>query len=243
MKQIILPCIILLLAFQIGITQVNLTLTPNPIETSGFADPNDLFVEIVGYATLKNEGSESVTIKWERFFVDMPEEWEVQVCDLNQCYVPVVYSNIADDLGLNAPVTLAPGESTNLDVHIQPKGINGAGEVRVDVSLANAPNDVIVSGSYTFDAALVSSSKDLDKVKLSVFPNPATDYVEVRGGQNVDRLVIYSVLGRQMRSFPVLSGNRYYVGDLPSGLYLASLVHKNGNILKTFRLSKRSLRP
>ena len=243
MKQIILPCISLLLAFQIGVTQASLTLTPNPVETSGVADPNDLFVEIVGYATLKNEGSETVTIKWERFFFFFPEEWEVQVCDLNQCYIPVVYSNIADDLGLNAPVTLAPGESTNLDVHIQPKGINGAGEVRVDVSLVDDPDNVVVSGSYTFDAALVSSSKDLDKVRLSVFPNPATDYVEVRGGQNVGRLVIYSVLGREMRSFPVLSGSRYYVGDLPSGLYLASLVNKNGNILKTFRLSKRSLRP
>lgn len=243
MKQIILPFIIFLLAFQIGSAQLNLTLTPNPIETSGIADPSDLFIEIIGYATLKNEGSETVSIKWERVIVDMPEEWDVQVCDLNQCYVSIVYSNISDDPPVNAPVTLAPGESTNLDVHIMPKGVPGDGEIRVDVSLANAPDDIVVSGSYTFDASLVSSSNAFNPTRLSVFPNPATDYLEVQGGQNGSRLALFNILGRQMRSFNIAPGSRYYVGDLPSGLYLASVMDKKGNIQKTFRISKRSIRP
>jgi len=242
MKQIILQFLILFLVAHISLAQVSLSFTPNAIETSGYADPDDLFVEIIGYATVKNEGTETIFIKWERVVVDMPEEWDVQVCDLNQCYVPVVYSNIAADLGLNVPVELAPGAETNMDVHIRPKGVPGVGQVRVDISLANAPDDVIISGDYTFDA-LLSSSKEFNKAKLAVFPNPATDYVEVQGVQNAGRLIIYSVLGRQMRSFNLLSGNRYYIGDLPTGLYLASLVNKNGGILKTFRLSKRSTRP
>jgi hypothetical protein len=200
-------------------------------------------LEIIGYAHLKNEGTESVTIKWVREEVSLPQEWESLVCDLNSCYEPPVYSNIAANLGLNEPVTLAPGESTNLDVHVVPKGIAGTAEVRLDVSLVNDPDNVVISGTYTFEASLVSSSKDINRVKLNVFPNPATDYVEVQGAQNISRLVIYNVLGRQMRAFNVAPGSRYYVGDLPSGLYLASLVNRKGDILKTFRLSKRSLRP
>lgn len=243
MKQIILHLFLLFLSFQVCRAQVSLSFTPNPIEASGFADPNDLFVEIVGYATVKNEGSETVVIRWERFFVEKPEEWEVQVCDLNQCYVPVVYSNIAGDLGLNAPVELAPGAHTNMDVHIQPKGVAGTAEIQIEVASAAAPDDIIVTGTYNFTAELLSSTGNASKARLAVFPNPATDYVEVRGAQNTDRLAIYSVLGRQLRSFNLASGSRYYIGDLPTGLYLASLINKNGNIVKTFRLSKRSARP
>ncbi|MCO6489213.1 MAG: T9SS type A sorting domain-containing protein [Phaeodactylibacter sp.] len=243
MKQIILPFILFLFIFQIGAAQVSLSLTPNPVAASGVADPDDLFVEIIGYATLKNEGTETVSIKWERVIVDMPEEWEALVCDFHQCYVSAVYSNIADNLGLNEPVVLAPGESSNLDVHAIPKGAAGSAEIRIDVSLTNEPDNILLSGTYTFNASLVSSSKDLNKAKLAVFPNPATDYVEVQGAPGAGRLAIYNVIGRQMRSFNLAPGSRYYVGDLPAGLYLASVLNKKGEILRTFRLSKRSLRP
>ena len=243
MKQIILPFILFLFIFQSGVAQASLTLTPNPVETSGVADPNDIFIEIIGYATLKNEGTETISIKWERVEVDLPQGWESLVCDLNSCYEPPVYSNIANNIGINEPVTLAPGESTNLDVHAVPKGIAGTAEIRLDVSLLSDPDNVLLSGTYTFDASLVSSSKDINKARLNVFPNPATDYVEVQAPQNISRLVIYNVLGRQMRAFNVAPGSRYYVGDLPSGLYLASLANRKGEILKTFRLSKRSMRP
>ena len=243
MKQIILPLIISLFIFQAGIAQVSLTLTPNPIAPEGFADPNDLFVELIGYATLKNEGSETIDIRWERVISDMPEEWEVQVCDYNQCYVQIVYSNIADDLMLDAPVTLAPGETTNLDVHVKPKGVAGAAEINVEVAVANDPGNVILTGTYTFDATMVSGSRDIDKARLAVYPNPVTDYLEVQGASDVNQLVLHNILGRRMRSFNVAPGSRYYVGDLPSGMYLASLLNRNGSIMKTFRLSKRSIRP
>lgn len=243
MKQIILPLILFLFIFQIGLAQVSLSLTPNPVEASGVADPDDLFFEIIGYATLKNEGTETVSIKWERVVVDMPGEWESLVCDFHQCYVAAVYSNIADNLGLNEPVVLAPGESSNLDVHAIPKGVTGSAEIRIDVSLTNEPDNIILSGTYLFNASPVSSSKDLNKAKLAVFPNPATDYVEVQGAPAAGRLAIYNVIGRQMRSFNLAPGSRYYVGDLPAGLYLASVLNRKGEIMRTFRLSKRSLRP
>lgn len=243
MKQIILLCTLFLFFLQAGVAQVSLTLSPNPVETVGDAIPNDDFHEIIGYATLRNESDQTISIKWERVEVELPGGWETLVCDKISCYEPIVYSNIAPEIGMDAPVILAPGDTTNLDVHVVPKGVAGNAEIRIDVSLVDDPDNVLLSGSYTFNAALVSSTEIIDKARLAVFPNPATDYVQVQGAPNDSRLVVHNILGRQLRSFNLAPGSRHYVGDLPTGLYLASVMNRNGDIVRTFRLSKRSLRP
>lgn len=242
MNKTILSLFILLLLFQGVQAQATLSLTLDEMTIRDYVNLDDPDFELVSYGTLKNEGSEAVSIKWERVVIGLPEGWSVLVCDVNSCYEPIVYSNIADDIGMDAPVSLEPGETTNLDVHIRPNGISGAGEVRIDVSLADDPEDILISETYLFDA-LVSGSREFSKARLNVFPNPATDYLEVQGAPAAGRLVISNILGRQMRSYNLAPGSRYYLGSLPSGLYLASVVNQKGAILKTFRISKRAVRP
>lgn len=242
MNKTILSLFILLLLFQGVQAQATLSLTLDEMTIRDYVNLDDPDFELISYATLKNEGSEAISIKWERVVIDMPEGWSVLVCDVNSCYEPIVYSNIADDIGMDAPVPLEPGETTNLDVHIKPNGISGAGEVRIDVSLADNPDNILISETYLFDA-LVSSWREFSKARLNVFPNPATDYLEVQGAPGAGRLVISNILGRQMHSFNLAPGGRYYLGGLPSGLYLASVMNQKGEILKTFRISKRAVRP
>lgn len=241
MNKTILSLVASFLLFQCIQAQVSLKLTIEEPTIRDYVNLDDSDFVLKNYGILVNEGSETVSIKWERMIVDKPEAWDVLVCDIINCYEPIAYSNIIPG-ALDAPVTLAPGDTTNLDVYIRPNGVSGAGEVRMDVSLVGAPGSVVVSGSYFFDA-LVSGSKEAGKARLSVFPNPASDYVQVQGAPADGRLVIYNILGRQVRSYNLAPGNRHYVGDLSNGLYLASVMNRKGDILKTFRISKRSLRP
>ncbi|HMQ47473.1 MAG TPA: T9SS type A sorting domain-containing protein [Saprospiraceae bacterium] len=223
--------------------QISLTFTPDEVETSDYIDPENLDYELIGYAKVKNESSETVSLRWERTFIQKPEGWDIQVCDLYQCYSQVVYSNVAPDLGLDAPVVLAPGEETNMDVHVKPTGSSGFAEVRIDVALASAPDDILVSGTYTFDA-LIASTNQTNPIPVRLYPNPTADYFQLQGDvSKVKTVVVYNVIGRQIRTYQTSVDTRFYVGDIPNGLYLVSLLDKNNRMVHTFRLNKRDSRP
>lgn len=243
MKHCLLSLSLLLLGLPAALAQVSFSFTPDTLEISDYFNPSDPDYELVGYARVKNESNQSVNLKWTRVLVDVPDGWEVQVCDTNLCYNQVVYSNIAPDIGANFQLPLIPGGTTNMDVHVKPKGIAGTGEIRIDLTTEENPNDVITSGTYFFNALLTSSSSEASKTRLAIFPNPTSDYIELRGGDGVDQVVLYNIIGRQVRSFNAAPGKRYYIGDLPNGMYLASLASHKKGVLKTFRVSKRSIQP
>ena len=78
-----------------------------------------------------------------------------------------------------------------------------------------------------------------DPVQLKIFPNPATNYIELTSNSTVDQILIYNVVGKKMKSFPVKDDGKYNVSDLPHGMYLVQLIGTNKKIIKTQRLSKR----
>ena len=72
--------------------------------------------------------------------------------------------------------------------------------------------------SLTVDVKMVEIRSE---VSLSLYPNPATDYVMVElSNENIERVELYSMTGQLLRSEAV-SGSRVEVsvGDLPSGVY------------------------
>jgi hypothetical protein len=238
-----LLCILPLIALMGSLTaQAPLTITPAEIEVEGVALPDD-FHEIIGYATVKNVSNDTINLKWTRVIIDMPDAWESQICDLNFCFLPIVYSNFAPDLGLESPVPLAPGGETNMDVHILPKGVAGTAEIRIDLSTEEEPSTILASGTYRITATPATSTRQAARTRLTAFPNPTADYIQLRGAEEVSRIVLYNVLGKEVRSFNAAMGGRYYIGDLPNGMYLASLINNQKGVITTLRISKRSAQP
>lgn len=232
-----------LLIFTLSIeAQITLTFQPDTISVSDYIDLNDNEYELVGYATVTNTSDEAFSLRWNRVTENAPAQWDVQICDVNFCYEPDVFSNFVPG-EVEIPVLLEPGASTNMDVHLKPRGASGTGRVTIEITSTDNLDEVITTGTYDFEALVVTSTNDLNTTPLTVFPNPTADYFNIRGGNGVDRVVLYNVLGREMRSFNVAPGQRYYIGDLPNGLYLASMVDNNKGIVKTLRLKKSSVRP
>lgn len=83
--------------------------------------------------------------------------------------------------------------------------------------------------------------KTPEKIDIQVFPNPFTSHISL--GENatghVGKILIFNLVGRQMKSFDFVDGEKYYVGDLPKGMYLIQLLGAKGKILRTKRVSKR----
>lgn len=80
-----------------------------------------------------------------------------------------------------------------------------------------------------------------EKVDLQIFPNPFTEYISLGDDAIglVGKILVFNLVGRQMKKFEFVDGEKYYVGDLPKGMYLIQLLGKKGKILRTKRVSKR----
>src|SRR5688500_20364330 len=94
----------------------------------------------------------------------------------------------------------------------------------------------------TIRTMLISEStavKEANDLKLTVFPNPTSDYFQVSETPGLKGIEVFNIVGNKIRSFDFAVNRQYYVGDLSDGIYLVRLVSGSKKVLKTIRLSKR----
>ena len=78
--------------------------------------------------------------------------------------------------------------------------------------------------------SLVDFNRDND---IRVYPNPATDYIMVSENDKVDQVLIYNVLGKLVKKFEAESHKKYYINDLPKGMYVVRLLDSKNNLVTT----------
>lgn len=75
---------------------------------------------------------------------------------------------------------------------------------------------------------------------LKVFPNPATEFISVNDlGENTGYVSVFSLMGRNLREFEFVKDERYYIGDIPKGIYLIHIQDKNKKTISTHKIEKR----
>jgi len=100
-------------------------------------------------------------------------------------------------------------------------------------SVTLAPGDFKLYSTQTLGQVITGIEKELsNKNKLSVYPNPATDYITVTSIDRPKSLLIFNLAGNKTKEFIFtnLQGieNVVYVGDLRSGIYLLQSKSVNG---------------
>lgn len=240
MKRTILLFVIFSFVTQL---QAQITLDLQPMVPTGWADLNDEStnpIDVKAHATVTNNGSETVTINWELITISHPQAWGVAVCDLNFCY----------NVGVHAQsFELAAGASSILDVHVYPSGSpstldgaqSGFGEFTMNVvDAANADNKLSVSYEVTIDPTVSTTLLPEELLAINVFPNPTTDYFQLEGAESgVERIALYTLLGRELVQFEVAPGKVYDMSAFPKGLYMATILGERNELLKTIRIQKR----
>ena len=66
------------------------------------------------------------------------------------------------------------------------------------------------------------------KNKISIYPNPTTDYLNIKGEIEITELKIIDLNGRTVNNFNLID-NQIYLGDLENGIYFAKITDINGN--------------
>ena len=206
--------------------QVTLTLSPEAVEL----DVDVSQFETVAHSWLVNTSDEAKVYRWQRKVESVTDGWESAICDFNACYNTTVDSSITD-------LELGPGDTTNLDVHIRPMGIEGIAHVKLVVfEVANPENRI--EGNYYFNQT-VSSKSAFKTSDIKIFPNPARDYFQLSSYEDVQRVTIYNMAGAEMKSMVAYQDEKFDVTDLHSGLYLVRFVNRRNQVLKALRLNKR----
>lgn len=208
-------------------------------------DLSDSFLDLEMKTQITNRSDSTIQLKWNRLELDKPGEWDTQVCDNVECYIPLVSSNIDPDLGLDAPVVLQPDSSMDMILYVLPNGTPGSGRIELDISLASEPDQILQTIVYLPDVReeIVADVDDLLAPDFRIYPNPTTDFFELSSHQGIDEIVITNVLGRHIATYPAIPGQRYAMVQYPDGIYMVSLVNRQYGIIRTLRIAKRGIRP
>jgi hypothetical protein len=104
----------------------------------------------------------------------------------------------------------------------------------VDNGAKKSVNDWAQTDLFTYHYAdLVVNVPDLQGSGLSIFPNPATDYIQVEGSQStaVARVEFYNVSGGMVMNQVLDNDGRIPVSHLSGGIYVVRIIQ--GSEVKT----------
>lgn len=205
-------------------------------------DISDISLEIEFTVRLTNLSHDTLQIKWDKKIFDQPEDWLTQINDDNGIYLPNVSTNMGPIPGTESPLTILPGKSTDVSMHVLPLGMEGEGWYQLSFAYADAPGYILESIDFRTSTGLSDSEYTSSKSDILVYPNPATFYFEITPNNLVDEIDIINIVGGKIRSFQYEHGARYSISNLPAGIYLVSLINAKTGVVKTVRLVKRTFR-
>jgi Secretion system C-terminal sorting domain len=213
-----------------GHAQSTITITPQVQNVNVNSDS----IEIRAKATIKNTSTTTKKFTWKRSILSLTSGWATNVCDSKGCWVPSV--DVAPEV-----IELAPNATSNMDVYIRPEKKAGAATVEVKVfEVGNETNTV--TGRWLFSTTTKTREANANNTNIRIYPNPTIDYFQITEDDGIDKVVIYNIIGRQMRTYKVTDNGKYNVNDLPEGLYIIRLLAANGATVKTIRLSRTRLK-
>ncbi len=198
--------------------------------------------DVVGHSSVKNVSGATIELQWVREVNDLANGWASAVCDNNQCYPDNISTNVVPNGNPNIPVVLAPGQSSIIDIHVYPAGSAGEGDVQVCLYEVGS-TDQLGCIDVNYKVEPVNAVDVVDKASIKIFPNPTADYFGLLNTNGVGKVRLFNMLGRSVRNFDVTTGKKYYIGDLPAGMYLAAIHDRSGNVIKTTRVVKRFIAP
>lgn len=183
--------------------------------------------ELYGYTNMTNQTSDSLHLRWVRRDMDIPVSWQNYFCAFpGECGLPWTDS---------LTFSVAPASTSELQCHCLPNGEAYTTTMLVDIK-DDETGAVIATIDVTCDAAFVNTN-ELETANIRLYPNPVDNEFKLENADNVDEILIYNILGRQVRYFARQSDN-YYIGDLAKGIYLVQLRDIDTNATKTLKLQK-----
>lgn len=227
MKRNLLLFLLLFITY-IGFSQI--VSDPEQVEASG--DVN-VTADIEADFHLSNEYDQTKNLLWKINTIDAPDAWKFYLCDANLCYGPG-----QADCNPAKPNVIEPDSIIPMAFHILNFGNTGVGTYEVQYFDVDAPNQILITVPITINA-INTSTKEVNIDEINIFPNPANDYFSMTENNLIAQISIYTIVGKQVKTFNAVSSGNYSIADLSEGMYLVRLIDNKGKVAKVLRISKR----
>ncbi len=221
MQKALLFIISILLSTQIMWGQLTLSQT-------SFTEDIEIGQDVEFTTYLTNASDSDLNLRWTST-PNVPNGWINFVCDTEQCYPPgVETADFPIAAGATVPIKVTFRAST------QEQGNMGLRIFEID-----DPNNK-VDANFVMNGVMTSNTDDLALENIKIYPNPASNYIKLSNSYDIERLEIFNVIGRKVKSFHDLAeGTLHDISDLARGIYLVRMIDRNNDILITKRISKR----
>ncbi len=187
--------------------------------------------ETVAHSMISNLSDTIKVFRWVRIVESISMGWQSAICDINACYNTNIDSTPSDFY-----LKLQPGDSSILDVHIRPGGIEGSARVLVRVEeVGNSEN--FTEGTYLFNETTPVREATIPDVTL--YPNPVTDYFQLTSYDQVAKVMIYNLAGSLIQQFSAYPNEKFDVVGQQRGMYLVRILDRNHQVIKTLVMHKR----
>lgn len=216
---------VLLFVANIAISQI--TINPKTIDFNGDGQEN-----ITEYIDITNNSGGTLNLYWE--FVpaaDYPAEWNTQICDINLCYAP---NKLKSSGGM--PNVIADGTTVEFSFKVWD---NDGSLEGYSYGILNLYDDSDFTNLVASSAAPVTSTSNIDLDDLVIYPNPTTEFIQLKNDATITSISIFNIVGRVVKTLNHSPGMVHDVTNLRSGMYLVRLTNKEGDVVKSMRLSKK----
>lgn len=178
-----------------------------------------------------------ITTSWSRTRrAHMSPYWD-QICDDILCF------DAANSTTYQRPttMTIAPGDSSIFQPKVYPVGTPGCAIYTYTVYSGLGTFQDSIQVKYRFGGQDCFLSTPETPVVYSVYPNPASNYVNIKltTNGNLIEVKLYNIMGELVANENLVDGNNTLsVANLPDGIYFYSII-KNNAILETKKLIVR----
>jgi len=211
------------------VSYAQFSITPTPLSVNVAANSGEFTLQLY----IQNSRDTTYNVYWKviKNPNTYPQGWVTFVCDFNFCYLPNV-----DSSSPGHPNVMRMG-THNWQFHFRPEGITGSSVVVLKLYEDAAMTKEIFSAPIQVTVG-ASSTRDLSTTNIQAFPNPMVDYFQIANGTNVKKVVLYNVLGREVKSFFHYNNAQHEVSDLRAGMYVVRLLDDKSRVIKTLKLNK-----
>jgi len=230
--------ILLLVAIVFFSNSQSLIPTPNDsaeitaVVTDPF-DPYDVHIEVV------NNSNGAILINWGLSSFVAPNDWELKLCDNNNCY------DLLINPGPFTSLSVAPHDTMDMKFQFTSHCNAGSGSANVYAYvMGDSANSVIfLNYKANLSSNCASGIGETPMAHLSVSPNPVKSTFAVYDLENAGNLSfqVYDMKGAAVISeikSATTSSIEISVEKLPAGLYVLKAFDKQGRLAGISRLSK-----
>lgn len=145
----------------------------------------------------------------------------------------VLQFTITKSTGFSNVATLSPNNGFTY-INFVTEGASDYSQTPIDelVFTSTSDLDYMALDAFTWDFASVLSVEDISNldVKITVYPNPSSEYIQVSNINDNTEFELYSIIGKKLLSGTITQNKKINIAKFENGIYLIKL--DGGNIVR-----------